>query len=143
MNKWDERFMGMANLVATWSKDPNKQVGAVIVDSNNRVVSVGFNGLPKDMIDNPALPKKDKLATTVHAEVNAILFAKQDLTGCRLYSTFPICASCASVIIQSGIETVHMQGTMSGTSSWRESCKLAEDNMVEAGVEIYCMRSDL
>jgi len=139
MSKWDERFMGMANLVATWSKDPSKQVGAVIVDSNNRVVSVGFNGLPKGMIDNPSLPKKDKLAATVHAEVNAILFAKQDLTGCRLYSTFPICASCASVIIQSGIKTVHMQDTMGGSSSWKESCVLAEDNMVEAGVKIHYM----
>ena len=47
MNKWDMRFLELAALVATWSKDPSTQVGAVIVDSAKRIVSVGFNGAPR------------------------------------------------------------------------------------------------
>ena len=51
MDKWQKRFFDLAQLVATWSKDPSSQVGAVIVDDKKRIVSVGFNGLPIGVAD--------------------------------------------------------------------------------------------
>jgi dCMP deaminase len=90
----------MAQLVSTWSKDPSTQVGAVIVDSNRRVVSVGFNGFPQNMPDNPEWysNRDEKYSRIIHAEINAKLFARGDLTGCTLY-TWPLC-TCDRCIVQ-------------------------------------------
>ena len=108
MNKWDRRFLDMARLVAGWSKDPSTKVGAVIADPHNRVVSVGYNGFPRGVPDDEAqLADRDmRLSLTLHAERNAILFARRDLTGCTLYCTHHPCASCAAEIIQAGIGRV-------------------------------------
>lgn len=106
-NKWSKRFIQMALLVSSWSKDPSTGVGAVITRGKH-VVSLGFNGFASGVKDTPArLEDRDyKYPLTIHAEVNAILAAKQDLTGCTLYCTHPPCASCASLIIQAGITRV-------------------------------------
>ena len=106
MNKWDKRFFDMAKLVASWSRDPSTQVGAVIVDDKNRIVSVGFNGAPRGVSDEQLADRDRKLRRTIHAEKNAILFANRSLEGCTIYITHPPCAQCAAVIIQSGIKEV-------------------------------------
>lgn len=106
---WDEYFMGLAHLSAMRSKDPNTQVGAVIVSHEHRVVSIGYNGFPNGCSDD-VFPwdREGEFAATkypyvVHAELNAILNSKHDLRGCSLYvSLFP-CNECAKAIIQSGI----------------------------------------
>ena len=107
--KWDKRFLDMAALVAGWSKDPSTQVGAVIVDHLRRVVSVGYNGLPHGMCDEQGiLDDRDmRLACTVHAEENALLFAQRGLAGHTLY-VFPVppCGPCAAKIRQAGISRV-------------------------------------
>lgn len=103
--KWHNRFVAMAQLVATWSKDPSTQVGAVIVDNDKRIVSTGYNGAPRGTSDEP-VERDVRLMRTLHAEENAILFAKRDLTGHRIYCTHPPCAHCAAVIIQAGITEV-------------------------------------
>ncbi len=105
MNKWDQRFLGLAAHVAQWSKDPSTQVGAVIVDEKNRVVSLGFNGFPRGVEDRD-MPREQKLLRTIHAEVNALLFARQDVEGCTMYVTHPPCAQCAAKIVQAGIRCV-------------------------------------
>ena len=109
---WDEYFMGLAHLSALRSKDPSTQVGACIVNQKNRVVSIGYNGLPKGCSDDifPWVREGDMLNTkyayVVHAELNAILNANTSLDNCILYvSLFP-CNECAKAIIQSGIKTV-------------------------------------
>ena len=109
---WDEYFMGLAHLSALRSKDPNTQVGAAIVDENHRVVSVGYNGMPKGCSDDVFPWSREgailqtKYAFVVHAELNAILNSKYPVSGCTLYvSLFP-CNECAKAIIQSGIRTV-------------------------------------
>ena len=109
---WDEYFMGLAHLSASRSKDPNTQVGAAIVDENHRVVSVGYNGLPKGCSDDefPWAREGDVLETkyvyVVHAELNAILNSKWPVTDCTIYvSLFP-CNECAKAIIQSGIKRI-------------------------------------
>lgn len=109
---WDDYFMGLAHLSAMRSKDPNTQVGAVIVSSEYRVVSIGYNGFPNGCSDD-VFPwnRKGEFADTkypyvVHAELNAILNSKKDLKGCSIYvSLFP-CNECAKAIIQSGIARV-------------------------------------
>ncbi|HQR41672.1 MAG TPA: hypothetical protein PLX97_03285, partial [Gemmatales bacterium] len=80
MNKWHERFLGMARLVATWSKDDSTGVGAIIVSPDHRVVSVGFNGYPKG-VNDVILNREQKLARTIHAEANALHFAGKDVSG--------------------------------------------------------------
>ncbi len=106
---WDQYFMGLAHLSALRSKDPSTQVGAVIVDSTNRVVSIGYNGLPRGCNDDEFPWGRDggmlesKYAFVVHAELNAILNSPRPVKECSIYvSLFP-CNECAKAIIQSGI----------------------------------------
>lgn len=112
MQSWNAVFMEMAKVIALRSKDRTK-VGAVIVDARNRVTSVGFNGLPhtcdafaeRDILAGDD-PDVDRLDAVVHAEQNAILFARGDLVGQTLYCTHHPCVRCASIICQSGIVRV-------------------------------------
>lgn len=133
--KWPSRFIEMAKLVSTWSKDPVTQVGAVIADHNNRIVSLGYNGFPQKISDNERLHNRNtKLALTLHAETNAILFAKQDLTGCIII-TYPFrpCSMCASMIVNSGFHKVIAPKEI--PDRWLESMTLATDILHEAGIE--------
>ena len=105
MSKWDRRMLGLVNLIATWSKDPSTGVGAVIVDSKNRIVSVGFNGFPRAVCDSDEalFDRDEKLRRTIHAEENALLFARGPVDGCTIYVTHPPCARCAAKLIQAGV----------------------------------------
>ena len=109
---WEEYFMGLAHLSGLRSKDPNTQVGAVIVDENNRVVSIGYNGFPSGVSDDEFPWGREggvletKYAFVVHAELNAILNSQRSVRGCSLYvSLFP-CNECAKAIIQAGIRRI-------------------------------------
>ncbi len=104
--KWHYRHMAAAELVASWSKDPSTKVGARIVDDKFRVISEGFNGPPRGVTDDPGIDRATKLRRTIHAEKNAILFARRDLTGATLYVTHFPCAQCAALIAQAGIAKV-------------------------------------
>jgi len=106
MTKWDRRYLDLAQLVSTWSKDPRTQVGAVIVSPFNRVVSVGYNGFPKGFNDEAGYQQgRDyKLSHTIHAELNAILQAGRQLDGYKLYLyPIPPCSHCLAMIRQAGI----------------------------------------
>ena len=110
---WDEYFMGIAILSGERSKDPNTQVGACIVGSDNRILSVGYNGFPNGCSDElfPWAREGSELETkyhfVAHSELNAILnYRGGSLEGSKLYvSLFP-CNECAKAIIQAGIRTV-------------------------------------
>jgi dCMP deaminase len=113
---WDEYYLGIAHAASLKSKD-STQVGAVIVGADNRIISLGFNGPPKRLKDNPErLANRDpakgitKYHVAVHAEMNAILYARRDLTGATLYCTHRPCAECAKAIIASGIAHVRSIG---------------------------------
>lgn len=134
MSKWDKRFLALANLVSTWSKDPSTGVGAVIVDPRNRVVSLGFNGFPHG-VDDTYSTREQKLMRTIHAEDNAILFAGRDLTGCTLYVTHHPCARCAAKIIQSGIARVLYSRALG--VRWSDEIAEASRLFVEAGREAH------
>jgi dCMP deaminase len=108
-NIWDERFLRMAREIATWSKDPSTKVGAVIADPKNRIVSLGYNGLPRNVADtvHRLSDRETKNRIVVHAEENAILFAGRSLQFCSIYVwPFAACAHCASLIVQVGINRV-------------------------------------
>ncbi|MBQ4154681.1 MAG: dCMP deaminase family protein [Clostridia bacterium] len=122
---WDEYFMGVAMLSAGRSKDPSTQVGACIVNSENRIMSVGYNGMPAGCSDDkfPWDRKGDTLDTkypfVCHAELNAILnFRGGSLKGCKVYCTLFPCNECAKAIIQIGIsEVIYLEDKYSKTDS--------------------------
>jgi dCMP deaminase len=122
---WDEYFMGIALLSSQRSKDPSTQVGACIVDSENKIVGIGYNGFPMNCSDEE-LPwarhaknvNDTKYPYVVHAEVNAVLNSTKKLTGARIYVALFPCNECAKVIIQSGIkEVVYLSDKYSETDS--------------------------
>lgn len=136
--KWDRRFLGLAEHIASFSKDPSTKVGAVITTSfTNRILSMGFNGFVargvKDTEERLA-DRNTKYEMVVHAEINAILFAKCDLEGASLYTwPLPPCARCAALIINAGIKEVISPPVTQ--ERWIESCSLALDMFHEAWVE--------
>lgn len=134
--KWDKKYLSLAQFIANWSKDQSTKVGAVIFDDKFRVVSMGYNGFPQNMYDDPELIKdrNTKLSITVHAEINAIIFAQRDLTGCSLVTwPFSPCSNCASAIIQSGIKRV--VSLESDNPRWKESFEFSKKMFQEAGIE--------
>ncbi|MBQ6826022.1 MAG: dCMP deaminase family protein [Clostridia bacterium] len=110
---WDEYFMGIASLSAMRSKDPSTQVGACIVNSDKRILSMGYNGMPRCCSDDEFPWDKNDTALNskylyvCHAELNAILnCAVGSVRGCTVYTTLFPCNECAKAIIQSGITEV-------------------------------------
>lgn len=111
---WHQYFMGIAQLSAMRSKDPNTQVGACIVNENNIILSTGYNGMPKGCSDDD-LPweregcfKETKYAYVCHAELNAILNSDgRSLAHSTLYVTCFPCNECAKAIIQAGIKKIY------------------------------------
>ena len=110
---WDEYFMGVAKLSALRSKDPNTQVGACIVSEDNKILSMGYNGLPIGCSDDEfpwnreGDPLDNKYMYTAHSELNAILnYRGGSLEYAKMYVTLFPCNECAKAIIQAGIKTL-------------------------------------
>ena len=122
---WDEYFMGVAQLAAMRSKDPNTQVGACIVSRDNKILSIGYNGFPIGCSDDefPWAREGDELEKkyvyTVHSELNAILnFRGGSLEGSKMYVTLFPCNECAKAIIQAGIrELIYDQDKYADTAA--------------------------
>ena len=130
---WDEYFMGVAKLSGMRSKDPNTQVGCCIVSQDNKILSMGYNGLPIGCSDDefPWVregedPLETKYVYTVHSELNAILnYRGGSLEGAKLYvSLFP-CNECAKAIIQCGIkEVIYADNKYADTPSVKASMRM-------------------
>lgn len=122
---WDEYFMGIAKLTSLRSKDPNTQVGACIVSSDNRILSIGYNGAPNGFKDEEfpwdreGNPLDTKYMYVCHAEMNAILNyrgSRKDFEGARVYVDLFPCNECAKIIIQAGIkEVIYLSDKYNGT----------------------------
>lgn len=138
--KWQARFIGLAKEIACWSKDPSSRVGSVIVRPDRTICSVGFNGFPRGVEDSQdAITNRDaKLLRTIHAELNAILSAKESLAGYSLFVwPFQPCAQCAAAIIQSGITKVYCPyNEHLAHERWSESFKAALQMFDEAQVRV-------
>lgn len=112
-DRWIDYFFEMAECASRMSRDPSTKVGAVIVRPDKTIVSTGFNGFPRGVSDNPILynTRELKYPRIVHAEMNAILTARECLQGYSLFVTpLPPCPHCTGAIIQSGIKTVFWRG---------------------------------
>ena len=137
ISKWDRRFLSMAEHVAGWSKDPSTRCGAAVADARHRVISMGYNGFPAGVEDSQErLQDRDtKLRMTLHAEMNALLHARQDLSGCTLYvHPMPPCAQCAAAIIQAGIRRiVATMPTAEQEARWGADFALASAMYYESG----------
>ncbi|MFA6098252.1 MAG: dCMP deaminase family protein [Patescibacteria group bacterium] len=109
---WDECFMRMAHVIADRSKDPSTQAGAVVVNEENIIIGLGYNGFPRG-IDDEDLPwvrqgdfLDTKYAYVVHAEENAIYNSNAKTKGCKIYTSLFPCNECAKTIIQNGIKEI-------------------------------------
>jgi len=136
--KWDERFLELSKVIASWSKDPSTQTGAVIVSPDRTIIAVGYNGFPKGMEDTPELyaNREVKYSRIVHCEMNAVLNAKQSVQGCTLYTwPFASCDRCAVHMIQAGITTfVFPKLPKELEERWKESVAKTKAYFEEAGV---------
>ena len=129
---WDEYFMGIALLSSMRSKDPSTQVGACIVNSEKRILSMGYNGMPHccddDVYpwDRQGNPLDSKYLYVCHAELNAILNCSTGkVRGCTVYTTLFPCNECAKAIIQSGItEVVYMMDKYAESDSVKASKRM-------------------
>ena len=103
---WDEYFLGIAEAVALKSKDPSSKMGCVIVDQNKRVVSLGYNGMVQGSDESKMTLEERpmKYHFAIHSEMNVIIFAHQDLTGCTLYNRVATCDNCLKYCLQAGIK---------------------------------------
>ncbi|MGL5329434.1 MAG: deoxycytidylate deaminase [Peptostreptococcaceae bacterium] len=136
---WDDYFMGISLLSGMRSKDPSTQVGACIVDKNNRIVSIGYNGFVNGCSDEdfPWTREGEFLETkypyVVHAEQNAILNSRgKTLEGCSIYVNLFPCHDCARNIIQSGIQKVYyLEDKYADTDSIKASKYMFEKANVE------------
>jgi len=135
--KWNNRFLDLASHVAKWSKDNSTQVGAVVVRPDKTIASIGFNGFPRgvdDSIDR-IYDRKYKLLFTVHAELNAIIAAKEPLEGYSIYiHPCQPCAHCMAAIIQSGIKQIYCPENK--IERWMESFVKGEEMAKEAEVSL-------
>ncbi len=136
--KWDTRFLSLAAHISAWSKDPSSQVGAVITDGN-RIVSLGYNGFAAGVHDTTErlVDRATKLNLTIHAEENAMIFAKRDLRGCTVYVTHPPCPRCASKLIQDEIARVcFIAPSEDFLSRWADDLKLSYQMYQEADIQV-------
>lgn len=138
---WDSHFLDLAHLCSRPSRDPRRQVGAVIADTMHRVIGTGYNGFPRRVRDAPEryADKLVKSKLVVHAEANAILNASAPslLSGSVMYCTSHPCSECAKLIVQAGITRL-VCPTMDATRSQedRDDASFAAQMFVEAGVKL-------
>lgn len=136
---WPDRFMAQARLVASWSKIKTTKVGAVIVDAKNRVVSQGYNGLPRGIEDTEdrLIDREEAKLLACHAEANAIdNRGSNSIEGCTIYCTHHPCIDCAKRLIQNGISKIVYETPV--TQEFRERWNVAkvEEILAEAGIEV-------
>ncbi|QEH62085.1 deoxycytidylate deaminase [Spiroplasma chinense] len=131
---WNTYFMAMVELNAMKSKDPNTQVGAVIVNDLKQIVSTGYNGMPRGFNDNDYPWDREgewqdtKYPYIVHAELNAILSSGHNVRGCYMYTSLFPCNECSKSLIQSGIKKVYFASDKyNGTIENKVSKKMLDD----------------
>jgi dCMP deaminase len=137
--KWDRRFLDLSDVIARWSKDPSRGVGAVIVSPSRQIMATGFNGLPRGIEDRPErLERPVKYDLIVHAEMNAIVqCARNGVTpvGSTIYTSFAPCVHCTLSIIQSGIVRVVTYRAGKGDEHWEANFAKSRELLSESGVE--------
>lgn len=135
-DRWLNHFMEMCRLVAGMSKDPSTKVGAVIIRPDRTVASTGYNGYPRTCKDDDYVNRERKYQRIIHAEMNAILTAREPLNGYTLFSwPLPPCDRCIPHIIQSGITRLVLPSIHAG-ERWAAPCIDAQQMAHEAGIAV-------
>jgi len=141
MTHWDARWLAQARGVASWSRDPRRKVGCIIVDSDNNQLSGGYNGFPRGIADDNRLNDRDlKLKIVVHAEANAVAGAARNghsIKGGTAYITHYPCSQCACLLIQAGIQRVVYGVQLGYSAEWGPDFALALELLEEAVVGVY------
>ena len=138
-DKWDKRFLNLAKEIATWSKDPSTQVGAIAV-KDRKVLAQGYNGFPRKMkdLEDRYNNREEKYTYIVHAEKNVIYNATYNGVSLKDSTMYvyglPVCSECAKGIIQTGVKRVVML-EMIVPEKWRDSFKNTKLMFDEAGVK--------
>ena len=141
LNKWDKRYLEIARLVGSWSKDPSTNVGAIIVGSHGQILSQGYNGFPRNIQDDDRLnDREQKYRLIVHAEMNCLhnsSLSGISLVDSTLYSYgCPVCVECAKGIIQVGIIRVVMDfDRKTVRQKWLDDLLHSIDMFNESGVK--------
>lgn len=140
VEKWDKRFLDVAKLVASWSKDPSTQTGAVLVRQDRTIASLGYNGFASRMRDTPALyeNREEKYSRIVHCEMNALLQCSEKPKGYTLY-TYPFlsCDRCAVHMISAGVVRVVAPKLPAHLHErWLAPVEKSKSYFQEAGVEV-------
>ena len=141
MTSWDKKFIELSNHISSWSKDTNRKVGAVVVDKDNIVLSMGYNGFPRGVDDSveSRYDRPDKYLFTEHAERNCLYHAARHGVSLKegiMYLTLFCCADCARGIIQSGITKLVVPKPDLEHEIWGKQFQASVVMLTEANVEI-------
>lgn len=146
----DSKYMGLAWIHASFSKDPNTQIGSVIIDKHNNILGTGYNGPPSKIKDDSfSWERPEKYLYVKHAEDNAIDHSKatiEEFSECTLYVTGLPCKSCMLDIISKNInKVVYMDGLYDKNSSQTNQEDINSTHILakEAGVELIKFTGDL
>lgn len=144
--KWNNRYLDMARLVGSWSKDPSSKIGAVAVGEYGQILSTGYNGFPRRLSDTAErLDNREvKYKYVVHAEMNIVYNASLNgvsLKGSTVYvDGLPCCSDCAKGLIQAGVDRIVVRlADIRKSDVWRESWRLSHSMFTEAGVKVEIM----
>lgn len=143
LSKWDSRYLEMAKLVASWSKDPSRKIGAVAIGKKGQVLSQGYNGFPRGIEDSYYRynNREEKYRYVVHAEMNCIYNAGWNgvsLNGSTVYiDGLPCCHECAKGLIQVGVKRVvaRFKDEQVTPIKWAQSELITKQLFTEAGVK--------
>jgi dCMP deaminase len=147
LSKWDGRYIELAKQISTWSKDPSRKIGAVAVGSKGQILSQGYNGFPRGILDLPERyeNREVKYKHVVHAEMNVIYnatFSGVSLDGASLFVYgLPVCNECAKGIIQVGIQRVVIYTDEIVPAIWTDAFDLSYEMFKEAGVKAQWVQS--
>lgn len=142
MADWEVRWLQVADLIATWSRDKSTKIGCVVVGPDNELRATGYNGLPRGVEYEPVRDERpEKYFWYEHAERNALYHAARfglSLKGCSCYITAPPCADCARGIVQVGISHVYypQKHPFLSRPDWLESFSRSHKILIEGGVNI-------
>jgi|TARA_B100001093_G_C26650176_1_gene937109 dCMP deaminase len=144
-SKWDLRFIGLAQHISTWSKDPSTKVGCVVVGEDREIRSTGFNGFPRGINDDEErlMDREKKYPLICHAEENAIMHAARigvSLKDSTAYVTWPPCSRCARSLIQAGIREIVYPETGKIPERWIEDFTISDSMLNEAGVAVRSIK---
>ena len=144
-SKWDLRFIGLAQHISTWSKDPSTKVGCVVVGEDREIRSTGFNGFPRGINDDEErlTDREKKYPLICHAEENAIMHAARigvSLKDSTAYVAWPPCSRCARSLIQAGIREIVYPETGKIPERWIEDFTISDSMLNEAGVAVRSIK---